>query len=102
MTHYVRDNETGHQDFALFVPQQAYNGTGASVALVLTDRHGGRVDTTGKVTWINQSAGHVRFSPAAGDLIAERGPYAACWQVTLDGRTYAFPSTRPDEWKVWR
>lgn len=102
MTHFVRDNETGHQDFALWVPPDAYNGIGGTLALVLTDRHGGRVDTTGKVAWIDQGQGHVRFSPAAGDLVAERGPYAAAWIVTLDGRTYAFPSSGADQWKVWR
>lgn len=101
MIHYVRDNETGYQDFQLHDADGAYNGTSATVALVLRDRHGGIVNTTSKVAWIVASEGTVRVSPAAGDLVASRGPYSAAFVVTVDSRTYAFPSSGPFEWRVW-
>lgn len=103
MAHAVRDRETGYQDFTLYDRAGAYNATGAdSVTLELTDRAGGRVDTTGKVSWINQGLGQVRYAPAVGDLVAERGPYTAAFIVTMGARTYAFPSHGPEEWRVWR
>lgn len=98
----MRDNETGYQDFQLFDAAGAYNGTSATVALDLVDRAGGKVDTSSKVAWLVASTGHVRVSPAAGDLVAERAPYRAVFIVTVDSRTYAFPSTDADTWKVWR
>lgn len=102
MVHYVRDNETGYQDFQLFDADGAYNGTSASVALVLVDRAGGLVPMTSKVAWIVASQGTVRVSPAVGDLVAERSPYRATFVVTVDSRTYAFPSRDADTWQVWR
>ena len=102
MTHEVRENETGAQDFALTDENGAFNGTGATITLILTDRAGGQVDMTGKVTWLIAPVGTVRVLPAAGDLKAERSPYRAAFIVTLSGLTYAFPNRGADTWQVWK
>lgn len=102
MTHDVRDNETGAQDFALTDENGAYNGTGTTITLMLADRAGGQVDMTGKVAWLVAASGTVRVLPAAGDLKAERSPYTAAFIVTLAGLTYSFPSKGSDTWHVWK
>lgn len=102
MTHDVRDNETGAQDFSLTDQSGAYNGTGATITLILRDRSGAQVDMTGKVNWLVAASGTVRVLPAAGDLKAERSPYTAAFIVTLAGLTYAFPNKGADEWHVWK
>lgn len=102
MTHDVRDNETGAQDFTLTDENGVYNGTGATVTLILSDRAGGQVDMTGKVAWLVAASGTVRVLPAAGDLKAERSPYTAAFIVTVSGLTYAFPNRAPDTWQVWK
>lgn len=103
MTHAVRDNETGNQDFTLRDENGVFDGSGASaITLILKDRSGATVDMTGKVAWIIPSAGTVRVSPAAGDLVAEKGPYTAAFIATVSGLTYSFPSDAPDIWKVWK
>lgn len=102
MTHDVRDNETGAQDFALTDENGAYNGTGATVTFILTDRAGGQVDMTGKVNWLVAASGTVRVLPAAGDLKAERSPYSAVFIATVAGLTYAFPNRGADTWQVWK
>ena len=102
MTHLVRDNETGNQDFELIDDGAAYNGTGASITLALTDRAGGVVDMTGKVDWLVAASGTVRVQPAVGDLQVQRSPYTAAFIVTVSGRTYSFPSRGADVWQVWK
>lgn len=102
MTHDVRDNETGAQDFALTDESGVYNGTGATITLDLRDRNGGLVDMTSKVNWLVAASGTVRVLPAAGDLRAERSPYTAAFIVTLGGLTYAFPNKGADTWHVWK
>ena len=107
MIHYVRENETGYQDFSLIDNDVAYNGTGATVALVLLDKGQGVVDMTGKVAWLVAASGTVRVSPAVGDLQARLSPYSAVFIVTLNGLTYSFPKghpsgTKADQWVVWR
>lgn len=102
MIHGVREGETGAQDFTLSDGNGVYNGTGATVTLVLTDRAGGTVDMTSKVDWLVAATGTVRVLPAVGDLVASRAPYQAAFIVTLSGKTYAFPSTAPDTWRVWK
>lgn len=100
--HYVRDNETGYQDFTLYDQAGAYNGTGATVTLELYDRAGGKVEMASKVDWLVAASGTVRVSPALGDFVAGKGPYTAAFIVTVSGLTYAFPSKEPDTWKVWK
>jgi len=100
VTHDVRDNETGAQDFALTDENGAYNGTGATITLILRDRNGGEVDMTGKVNWLVAASGTVRVLPAVGDLRAERSPYSAAFIITLSGLTYSFPSKGADTWHV--
>jgi hypothetical protein len=101
--HYVRENETGYQDFTLYDENGLYNGTGTTVVLTLLDRNGGQVDMTSKCDWLVAASGTVRVSPAVGDLKADLSPYSATFVVTLSARTYAFPSA-PNKlvWQVWK
>ncbi len=71
---------------------------GSTVALVLHDKDGGSVDTSNKVNWINTSV--VRFTPAAGDLVAAKSPYSAHWAIDIDGRVIMVPKGEPDKWIV--
>lgn len=102
MTHDVRENETGAQDFALTDENGVFDGTNTTIALILTDRAGASVDMTGKVAWLVAASGTVRVLPAAGDLLAARAPYTAAFIVTLSGLTYAFPNKGADRWQVWK
>lgn len=102
--HFVREGETGNQDFTLYDSTgDAYNGTGTAVVLVLLDRNGGQVDMTSKCDWLVAGSGTVRVTPAAGDLQKDLSPYSATFIVTASGKTYAFPS-KPNElvWQVWK
>ncbi len=103
MTNYrVREHETGAQDFTLYDQVGAYNGTGATLELILTDRVGALVDTTGKANWLVAADGTVRVLPAVDDLTVDRSPYRATFVVTVSGKTYAFPKDAPVVWEVWR
>lgn len=102
MTHFVRENETGNQDFTLSDENGVFNGTGGTVALVLKDRSGATLDMAGKADWLVAALGTVRVQPVLGDLLADRGPYSAAFIVTVGGKTYSFPSQAPDVWKVWK
>jgi hypothetical protein len=98
----VREGETGNQDFTLTDENGAYNGDGGTLSLIMTDRRGGVVNTSGKVAWIDDAAGTVRVNCAVGDLTVERSPYDVTFIVTLGSGTYAFPQAGPMKWKVWR
>jgi hypothetical protein len=102
MIHYIREDETGGQDFALSDQNGSFNGTGSTITILLRDRSGADVNTTGKVAWLVAASGTVRVLPALGDLKADNSPYSATFLVSLSGLTYAFPSQKPDVWQVWK
>lgn len=79
----------------------AIDGTGLTISLALRDRNGGLVNVTGEVAWLTQASGVVRYSPALGDLTAERSPYAARFKVT-DGssKDAYYPNGPADVWTV--
>jgi hypothetical protein len=87
-------------DQALLADGEAPGGTSKTLALELYDRQGGKVDTTGKVAWIDETAGTVRFSPSATDLKVTGSPYKARWKVTSVGKDSYFPNRDADVWTV--
>lgn len=101
-TRNLVEGETEPIDVTLYTAEDtALVGTGMTVTLSLKDRAGASVDVTGKVDWLSDAAGTVRFSPAAEDLKAARSPYAARWLVTAAGKVAAFPNSKdPDKWIV--
>ena len=99
----MREDETGGQDFVLYDANGIYNGTGATVELVLIDRAGSVVDTTSKANWLVSADGTVRVLLNVGDVKAAQSPYSATFMVTLSGKTYAFPNKPHElEWRVWK
>lgn len=79
----------------------AVNGTGITLGLVLMDKVGGVVDTSGsKVSWLDASTGKAQFLPAVGDLTAIRSPYNARWTLTAAGKTGFYPNRQVDTWIV--
>lgn len=79
----------------------AIDGTGLTVTMVLRDRTGAVVPVSGKVDWLVQASGTVRYSPTTDDLKAERSPYAARFKVTDSSSKDAFyPNGKADEWVV--
>ena len=104
MPHRIREGETGNQDFTLRDENGVFDGSTATgnPVLILKDRSGAAVDMTNKVAWLVAASGTVRVNPGASDLMAEKGPYTATFIVTVSSKTYAFPSTAPDSWVVWK
>lgn len=92
---------TGNLDFALTADGVAIDGTGSTVTLVLRTRNGMSVPTTGKVAWLAQASGTVRYQPALADLKADQSPYEARFKVT-DGssKDVYFPNGQADAWTV--
>ena len=81
----------------------AFNGTGVTLDLQLTDRWGGKVKTAGKVAWSTAATGIAQFTPAAEDLKAEGSPYGARWVVTVSSEVAYYPNSKdPDVWIVGR
>lgn len=75
--------------------------TGLTVALQLRDRTGALVATAGEVTVLSAVDGTVRYSPAATDLKAANGPYAARVKVTDgNGDDAYYPNGAADVWMV--
>jgi len=75
--------------------------TGSTPELVLKGSDGSSVTTSGKVSWIDPALAQVRFSPASGDLVAAKSPYAARWKLTDGGGKVAYwPDDEPDRWVV--
>lgn len=72
---------------------------GASFSLILKDKDGVAVVTTDKVS--SPSTSVVRFTPEAGDLVADKSPYTAHWviETPVSGNIYV-PRGEPDRWLV--
>lgn len=72
------------------------SGFSATVSLYMRGVDDQLVDTTGKVAWLVQASGTVRFSPAATDLKANKIPYRLKFEVT-DGsaKTRCYPQGDP-------
>jgi len=103
----IVEGETKPIDVTLYdgegATRTAVDGSGLTVTLVLRDRSGGQVQTTGDVAWLDQPNGVVRFSPAAADFTAARSPYQARFILTdSSSDTASYPNGKADEWVVRR
>lgn len=97
----VVEGWTGDLDYQLKADGVIVNLTGMTVVLVLTDKDGTAVTTTGNITVFDAVNGKVRYRPDATDLVAAKSPYTMHWKVT-DGasRDVFFPNGAADVLKV--
>lgn len=79
---------------------ETFDATGSTPALVLVDRDGAAVNTAGKVAWFDATNSIVRYTPAAGDLLAAKSPYRARWTVTDSGALSTYPKGDMIEWQI--
>ena len=92
---------TANLDFLLTANRSAVNLTGATVTLVLKDKNGTAVTTTGDISVISATGGTVRYAPDATDLVASASPHRARFKVTDSGGQIAYyPSDKADIWTV--
>lgn len=92
---------TGDLDFQLKADGVIVNLTGLTVELVLTDRDGVAVTTTGNITVFDAANGKVRYIPDAADLDDAKSPYRARWKVTDGtGKIVFFPNGVGDVYVV--
>ena len=97
----IVEGTTANLDFALTADGSAVNLTGATVTLVLSDKDGTAVTTTGDVTVITAASGTVRYAPDSTDLDSTKSPYRARFKVTDSGAQIAYyPSGLADAWTV--
>jgi uncharacterized phiE125 gp8 family phage protein len=95
------EGHTGVIDETLKTNGTAVDLTGMTVALLLQTADGTPVPTLGNVTVPSPSAGLVRYSPAAGDLVAVDTPHVARWKVIdAGGHIVFFPSDAGEVWEV--
>jgi hypothetical protein len=62
-----------------------------SIELRLFDKTGTEVETAGKVAFILKSAGTVRYSMAAEDLVEALSPYTGRFLVDDGSKIFSFP-----------
>ncbi len=93
---------TGPIDMQLKADGVGPDLTGTTVALILRGNDDALVDTSGDVSIIAPAtAGKVRYSPGAADLVAAKSPYRARWKVTDAGsKVVYFPNGTADQWIV--
>ena len=97
----ITEGTTANMDFVLTADGAAVNLTGATVTLVLTDKDGTAVTTTGDVSIVTAADGKVRYAPDAADLVASTSPYRARFKVTDSGGQIAYyPSGLADIWTI--
>ena len=97
----IVEGTTANMDFTLTADGAAVNLTGATVVLVLSDKDGTAVTTTGDVVVVTAAEGKVRFAPDAADLDASLSPYRARFKVTDSGGQISYyPNTAADPWTV--
>ena len=97
----IVEGTTANMDFTLTADGAAVNLTGATVVLVLSDKDGTAVTTTGDVTVVTAADGKVRYQPDAADLDASLSPYRARFKVTDSSSQIAYyPNSLADVWTV--
>ena len=101
--YHITEGTTKRQDFILKADGVAVNLTGQTVTLLLKDRDGTTIDTTGDVTVPDAANGKVGYKPDTADLTAAKSPYSAKWKVADGTGDVDFhPSGEPDVWVVHR
>lgn len=84
---------TGDVLMQLLADGVAVNLTGTTVALVLRDRDGTLVDTSGDLTVTDPATGKVTWNPDAADLAVAKTPHRLRFKVTDAGsKIVYFPS----------
>lgn len=75
--------------------------TGLTVDLVLKDRTGTTVTTTGDAIVVTAASGLVKYTPDNTDLVASATPHTARFKVTYgDGSIRYFPQGPAMRWRV--
>jgi hypothetical protein len=88
-------------DFDSLSDPQPFDANGKTVSLELRGADGVLVDTSGKVSWFDQSTSKAQFARATDDLVASNSPYRARWIVTDTDGMHPYPSTSaPQRWDV--
>jgi hypothetical protein len=97
------EGETAPRDFILKEDGVVFDLTGLTVTLEVYDKAGVLVDTTGDLTVVTPSAGRVRYTPDATDLVSAKSELKVRFKVSdaLGGYGY-FPRGERDVWRVWR
>ena len=96
----VVEGTTANLDFRLTADGAAVNLTGATVVLLLYDKDGTAITTTGDVTVIDATDGQVRYAPDAADLDPAVTPHRARFKVTISSQDSFYPSGPADRWVV--
>lgn len=92
---------TGDLNYTLYTDGAAFNGTGMTVAAQIYDRSFSLMNPTGKTAWVVAASGTVAFTPADGDIKAERSPYWVRFKVTDGaGKIVLFPTEDAIKWMV--
>jgi hypothetical protein len=101
---YLVAGQTEPIDVQLLADARPVDLTGATATLVLRDKAGTLVDTSGGVvTVLDALAGKVRYSPPASLFEAARSPYVVRWRVVDLATTIGFwPTREADQWLVGR
>lgn len=83
-----KDPETG--------ASSTFDASGMTPAVVIKDKDGAAVDTTGDVSWADATESKIRYTPDAADLTASGSPYKLHWKVTdLTGQIAFYPQGTP-------
>ncbi len=76
--------------------------SGLTVELVLKDKTGTAVTTTGDVAIVTAASGTVKYTPDSTDLASASSPYTARFKVTYgDGSIRFYPQGAPMTWRVY-
>lgn len=70
--------------------ESTFNATGMTPAVVLKNKNGTVVDTSGDVSWADAPNSKIRYTPDAGDLSSALSPYTLKWKVTDVGGKIGF------------
>lgn len=88
-------------DVQLRRDQAAFDATGSTIAVVAIDGNGTSVTLTGTVDWIDVTVGTVRYTPAAGDLLASRSPLKVRFKVTSGSGAVSYhPKQGVETWRI--
>lgn len=98
----VTEGWTGGLIFQLLadgvIPSGSLPGT---PELILKNKTGTLIDTTGDVSVVDAALWKVKYTPDAVDFSASGSPYTAKWKVTDAGsQVVFFPSGVADVWRV--
>jgi hypothetical protein len=99
---YVVEGQTEPVDVQLFRNHAVLNLSGLPApTLVLRDKDGADVDTTGGVSVLDAPNGKLRFDPTSVTFDAALSPYVGRWRVVdAAGKVGFWPNRELDEWHV--